>query len=430
MRTFVVGCNHRSAPVEKREKIAFDEAAVPAALERFKQRFPEAEVVLLSTCNRVEFYVSRPMQGRPRIDEVIAFIGEFHGIEMHEFADTLYIHEDVHAVRHLLRVASSLDSMVLGESQIIGQTRDAFETARTVGTVGRHLGPLFQHALAVAKTIHATTGIATGRLSVGSTAVDLARQIFSHFGDKTVMMVGAGGMGKMTLTHLIQTRPQRVWVTNRTDARAVEVAERLSRCHSLTIEPVPFADWIERLAQADIVITCTGSREPILTPEAFAQIPARRAYRPILLIDIALPRDIDAAVGRHDCVYLYNIDDLQSVTEAYLAQRKEALVKCHEIIEAAVVELANRQSREDVGPLIAALEKHFREIGRQELERVLPKLEKASAHDRELIEQMLHRVTGKLLHAPISRLTGDSAPGSGRMYAEMLRALFDLKTEE
>ncbi len=430
MRTFVVGCNHRSAPVEKREKIAFDEGTLPTAIERFKQRFPEAELVLLSTCNRMEFYVARPMQGHPRIEEIIQFISEFHGVEKHEFADMLYAYEDMQAVRHLLRVASSLDSMVLGESQIIGQTREAFEAARKAGSVGRRLESLFQQALAVAKNIHTTTGIATGRLSVGSTAVDLARQVFSHFGDKTVMMVGAGEMGEMTLTHLLETKPQRVWVTNRTDARAVEVAERLSRNHSLAVQPIPYGQWIERLADADIVITCTGSHEPILTPTAFAGVPARRSYRPILLIDIALPRDIDPAISRHDCVFLYNIDDLQAVTEAHLAQRKEAIARCHEIIEAAVVELADRQSRQDVGPLIAALQNHFREIGQQELARILPKLENLSPHDRELIEQMLHRVTQKLLHGPLSHLRSDPSSGAARVQADMLRELFGLKGED
>lgn len=430
MRTFVVGCNHRTAPVEKREKIAFSPADVRAALARFKEQFAEAEVVLLSTCNRVEFYVARPVQGRPRIEEIARFIADFHGIAATEFADALYAYEDLQAVRHLFRVASSIDSMVLGESQIIGQTREAFETARTAGTTGRRLDPLFQKALAVAKEIHATTGIATGRLSVGSTAVDLARQIFSRFDDKTVLMVGAGKMGEMTLTHLLTTGPRRVWVTNRTDARSVEVAERLTRHHPAGVEAVPYAQWIDRLAEADIVITCTGSPEPILTAAAFATIPARRDYRSILLIDIALPRDIDPQVGRYDGVFLYNIDDLQAVTEAHLAQRKDAIARCHEIIEAAVIEYAGRQSREDIGPLVAALQKQFREIGRLELERILPKLDHCSPQDRELLEQMLHRITQKLLHGPVSRLSGDPAGASTRVYADVLRTLFDLKVEE
>lgn len=428
MRTFVVGCNHRSAPLEKREKIAFDQAALPAALRRFRERFPEAEVALLSTCNRMEFYVARPAQAHPRIEEIVQFIAEFHGIEPQEFADSLYVCEDLQAVRHLLRVASSLDSMVLGESQILGQTREAYETARAAGTIGRRLDGLFQQALAVAKNIHTTTGIAAGRLSVSSTAVDLARQIFSHFGDKTVMMVGAGKMGEVTLRHLLATGPLRTWVTNRTDARSVEVAERLSRQSPIPVEAVPYAQWIDRLAEADIVITCTGSREPILTAESFAAVPRRRGYRPILLIDIALPRDIDPAVGRHDCVYLYNIDDLQSVTEAHLAHRKEAITRCQEIIETAVVQYAERQSRDDISPLIAALQEHFHEIGRQELERIAPKLRHCTPQDREIIEQMLHRVTQKLLHGPLSRL-GDRT-GTAQVYAETLRVLFELKVEE
>ena len=431
MRTLVVGCNHRSASVEKRERVAFDEADVPRALEQLKERFPEAEAVLVSTCNRMELYVARPLQGRPRIDDIIAFIGEARGVDPSEFADALYTFEDLEAVRHLFRVVSSLDSMVLGESQILGQTKQALQLARSVGITGKILDPLFQQAFATAKDIHTTTAIGTGRLSIGSTAVDLARQVFSHFDDKTVLMVGAGEMGELTLTHLLQAKPKRLCVANRTDARAVDLAERFAREHAVTAQVVPWDQWIESLADADIVITCTGAREPILTAERFKPIPRRRRYRPLLIVDISVPRDVDPdAVADHDFVFLYNIDDLQAVTEANLAQRKEAIASCHAIIEAAVIEFVGRRESQDVGPLIDALRRHFSDIGQGELARLVPKLETASTHDRELIEQMLHRVTQKLLHDPIRLLNSDSADGVSQVYADMLRTLFDLNVDE
>ncbi|HON67286.1 MAG TPA: glutamyl-tRNA reductase, partial [Phycisphaerae bacterium] len=219
MRLFVIGCNHRSAAVEVRERIAFDEAGVARALAMFRESFPDAECVLVSTCNRIELYVALPAAGQPRIAEAISFIGDCHGIDASQFAAGIYAHENVEAVRHLYRVVSSLDSMVVGETQILGQVKGAFEAARMAGTAGRVLSDLFQRAFRVAKNVHAT-GITAGRLSVGSTAVDLARQIFSHFGDKTVMMVGAGKMGEVTLAHVLDTQPGRLWITNRTQTRA------------------------------------------------------------------------------------------------------------------------------------------------------------------------------------------------------------------
>lgn len=430
MRTLVIGCNHRSAPVELREQIAFDEATTPRALQLLSEKFPGVEVVLISTCNRTELYVARPDQGRPRIDEVISFIARFHEVEPEDLTEGIYTHEDVAAVRHLFRVVSSLDSMVLGESQILAQARWAFELARAAGTVGKWLGALFPRAFSVAKSIHSTTTIATGRVSVGSTAVDLARQIFSRFDDKQVLMVGAGKMGELTLTHLLSTRPKRLWVTSRTDEHAANLTQRIASRHGIDAEAVAYAGWIDHLVHADMVITSTASREPILTDQQFAPIPARRDHRPLLIIDIAVPRDVDPAVGDNDCVFLYNIDDLQTVTELNLAHRREAISRCHEIIEARVIEFVERQSRGDIGPVIAALQQHFRDVGQRELERILPKLESASARDHELIRQMLHRVTQKLLHDPMQLLHDSTPPEAARVYGDTLRALFKLKDND
>jgi glutamyl-tRNA reductase len=332
-------------------------------------------------------------------------------------------------VRHLFCVAASLDSMVLGESQIIGQVRGAYDAARDAGTVGRFLHPLFERALATAKSIQTSTGIGTGSLSVGSTAVDLARQIFSSFDDKTVMMVGAGKMGELTLAHLLANRPRELWITNRTDARAVELAERLARKHDVVATAVPYAQWVDYLARADILISSTGAREPILTAGSFAPIPERRSYRPLLIIDIAVPRDIEPAVGDQEGVFLYNIDDLQSVTEANLAQRREAVDRCHDIINLAVVEFLERQTGRDVGPLVRALREHFHDVGRRELERILPKLSTSTDADRELIEQMIHRIAQKLLHRPIHLLNTGKDNGAARVYADTLRALYQLDIE-
>ena len=419
MVTLVVGCNHHSATVAKREQVAFGTKAVPRALAEFKQRFAQAEVILLSTCNRLEFYVAHPDDSPPCATDVIQFIADFHGLDPTELRKAFYIHEGDEAVRHLFRVISSLDSMVLGESEILGQTRTAFDTARQTETVGQSLEPLFQRALGVAKEVRSQTEIAAGRLSVGSTAVDLARQIFSHFNDKTVLMVGAGEMGELTLTHLMETRPQRLWVTNRTDGRAVEVAERLEARHERKVEPIPYHQWIDRLAEVDIVITCTGSRDPILTPESFAPIPARRGYSPILVIDIAVPRDVEPAVGKNDGVY----------TQATLTRREEAVAQCHAIIETAVIAQLHRRQRRDLTPTIRALEDHFREICQKEMGWLSPKLDQVPEHERELIEQMLHRITCKLMHRPVQRLHGEPADES-HDDAETLKRLFDLNPDD
>jgi glutamyl-tRNA reductase len=361
------------------------------------------------------------------MDEAIEFIAGFHGIAAKEFLGHLYRHEDADAVRHLFRVVCSLDSMVLGESQILAQCKRALALARQAGSAGKTLDPLFQRAFAVAKEVHTSTPIAQGRLSVGSTAVDLARQIFSHFSDKIVMMVGAGKMGELTLTHLLETGPKRLWVTNRTDERAVALAEKIAARRNVPVEAVPYAQWIDHLAEVDIVITSVGAAEPILTARRFAPVPVRRHYRPLLLIDIAVPRNVDPEVAEAEGVFLYNIDDLQQVVEATLAQRREALARCQTIIDAHVADFLDRLSRQDVVPLIAALQARFRGVAESELQRILPKLSNLTSNDRQLIEQMLHRITQKLLHEPITRLNDTTANGSAGDYVQMLRTLFNLR---
>jgi glutamyl-tRNA reductase len=430
MRTLVIGCNHRTAPVEVRERLSFDPASCADALSRFRQRFPCCEAVLLSTCNRTELYVSRPVHGHPRIEEAIAFLAESRRVDVHEFSPSAYHYEDAEALRHLFHVAGSIDSMILGESQILAQVKAAFGIAREVGMAGRQLDAIFQRAFAVAKEIHTRTGVSSGRTSVGGTAVEFARQIFSHFDDKTVLLIGAGEMGEVTLQHLLEMKPKCVLLTNRTPSRAESVRERIIRPTGLRGEVVPFERLPDHLVEADIVISTTGAPEPILRRAALNDLPHRRGFRPLLMIDIAVPRDIEPEVGKLENVFVYNIDDLQSVAEKNIAARQKQLARCEEIIEIHVQEFVAWQQSREVGPTITALQKRFGEIGQQELERVIPKLSQVSDHDRELLTQMLHRITQKLLHGPSMLLRDKAAAGRAHLYADTLRNMFGLKDEQ
>jgi len=428
MRTFVIGCNHRTAPVTVREKLAFDDAHCAEALRHLGEAFPEAEGVILSTCNRTELYLARPVCARPLLPEAIAFLAEQRHIPLHEFTASLYQHEDAEAVRHLFHVVSSLDSMVVGESGILAQAKHALQIARQAmpgGEGGTHrLDALFQRAFAVAKEVHTRTQIGSGHVSVGSIAVDFARQIFSQFGDKTVLMIGAGEMGELTLTHLMEVGPRRVLVTNRTAARAEELARRIGA------EARPFDGLIGLVAEADIVLSCTGSPDPVITRERFARVPQMRRYRPLLMIDMAVPRDIDPEVGELQAVFLYDIDALQQVTEQHVADRKGKIEQSERIIEQAVLEYLHWQGSRDVGPTIAALNEHFDEVAAAEFDWLDPKLKQAGEKDRELIRQMLHRVVKKMLHAPTRVLHHKAQHGRGQIYAETMRTLFDLREQE
>ncbi|HUU84887.1 MAG TPA: glutamyl-tRNA reductase [Phycisphaerae bacterium] len=426
MRTIVIGCNHRTAPISVRERLAFDDQSCVAALQRFREQHAEAEALILSTCNRTELYLARPVYAQPRLQEAVKFLADVRDIPPHEFTECVYHYEDLEAVRHLFRVVSSLDSMVVGESGILAQAKHALEVAREAmgNSAVRRLDSLFQRAFNAAKEVHSRTQIAEGHVSVGSIAVDFARQIFSHFNDKTALMIGAGEMGELTLKHLIEFNPRRVLVTNRTFSRAQELAERIGA------EAQPFDDLIGLIASADIVLSCTGSPDPIITKATAADVPARRQYRPLLLIDFAVPRDIDPAVGDLQGLFVYDIDDLQRVTDQHAAERQSKIAESEQIIDAAVLEFVQWQGKRDVGPVISAFNAYLAEIGQGELEWLIPKLTDCTDHERELIEQMLHRVIKKVMHAPTKTLHTKGKDGKAHIYAATLRTLFDLVSDD
>jgi len=420
MRVLLVGLNHRTAPVDVRERLAFGPQQRAAALEAFKQSWPQAEAVLLSTCNRSELYVTRPLHKRPRFADLIEFLGRYSNTPAHRFVASIYHYEDTEAVRHLFRVVGSLDSLVVGESQILGQAKEALQEALQAKAAGKNLQQIFQLAFNCAKQIHSQTGIGSGKVSVGSVAVDFAHRIFSSLEDKTVLMIGAGEMGQLTLRHLLHYKPARAVVVNRTRDRAEELAEQIGA------EVGDFERLIEAIAAADVIISCTGAPEPIVQAEAFADVPKRRRYRPLLIIDIAVPRDFDPQIAEARNVYLYNVDDLHETVEQTIEQRRQQMAMSEAIIEQAIHQLADKQAKRDLGPTIKALEERLNQIGRRELEWLLPKLTGQAERDAELIRQFQHRLLAKIMYYPSKALSQQAADGALGPYAQVLRELFDL----
>ena len=302
-RLLMIGMNHATAPVAVRERFAFSGTQREIALRRFKEAFPETEAVLVSTCNRVELYASRPVHGHPRIEEMVSFLANFHQFSEQQLKPYLYERSNRAVAEHLFTVAGSLDSIVVGETQILGQIREAYEVSAKLGMADALLHPLFQRALAAAREVMRATGLAEGRRSIASIAVEYARQIFEDFRDKTVLSIGAGKMSTLVLQHFSELHPKEMVICNRNVEKAEDLAKRFGgRCVSMD-------SMMQHLAEADVIISSTASPSPIITGTMFQQVMKLRRWRPVFLVDIALPRDIDPAVGDLDNVYLYNIDD-------------------------------------------------------------------------------------------------------------------------
>jgi glutamyl-tRNA reductase len=424
-RLLLLGLNHETAPLEVREKIAFSNERRDQAVAALREKFPQAEVMLLSTCNRVELYAARETHGHPRADEMVEFLAQFHGIDPAQFSQHLYQKTDMAVVTHLFNVASSLDSMVLGETQILGQVREAYDAAREQAATGAMLNPLMQRAIAVGKEVMSATAISDGRVSVASVAVDYARRIFDSFTDKVVLSIGAGAMAELMVQGFAQLAPKRLMVCNRTHERAIELAQQFGG------ESVLFDDLNDHLIAADIVVTSTGATQPIISAAQISNLRKSRRYRPLFLIDIALPRDVEAEAGEIDNVYLYNIDDFQQVVAGTMEQRKDAVEGARAIITRRVEEFVAWERAREMGPMIDRLSKRYHQLAAEELTRTMNKLQGLSDAEKSHLEELTRRIVNKLLHDPITMLRrSEGMHGSAAQYLHALERLFGLEENE
>jgi glutamyl-tRNA reductase len=415
MALFALGLNHTTAPVNIRERVTFGPDIVVAALRGLTGMAGVDEGVILSTCNRTELYVSAdPACG----DALRRWIAEFHGIEPGEVAPYLYLHQDHDAVKHLLRVASGLDSLVLGEPQILGQVKQAYQTASDAGTTAKILGRLFQHSFAAAKQVRTDTGIGDSPVSVAFAAVSLARQIFADLSDQKALLIGAGETVELAARHLHQHGIGRLTVANRTVARAQELADQFgARAVSLTEIP-------GQLTEADIVIASTASPLPILGKGTVERALKQRRHRPIFMVDIAVPRDIEPEVGDLADVYLYTVDDLQEVIQENIRSRQQAAEQAEEIIDFQVESFMAWLRSLDAVDLIQGYRAHAQAIRDEVLDKAQRLLDNGRPAD-EVMNFLANTLTNKLLHTPSTQLR--EAGSSGRQeLLDAANALFGL----
>ena len=429
MRVSLLGISHHTAPLEMRERLAIAGETVRRAVDQFQDAFPAAEVVVVSTCNRIEWYIAGPSQLRPSMDELRDFVADFCQVARAELTAASISREDQQAVEHLFRVVSGLESMVLGEPQILGQVKRAYEEAAALQSVGPALHKLFQQALAIGKQVRTQTGIDTGRVSVASAAVDFARQIFERFDNKVVLCIGAGEIAELTLRHLRTLGPKRLWLVNRSLENARALAEKLG-LDQAEGGVRPFEDLDDLLVEADIVLTSTGSPKPILTTERIRPLLKRRRYEPLFLIDVAVPRDVEQQVGSFHNVYLYNVDDLQEVVQETQSLRRQQADEAAEIVEASGKACLAEIQSHDVDDLIRQLRSRLHELGRAELKRTLQKLRASPDSDvADLVERHTQRLINKILHLPLSQLDRRQPASRLGFAAAALRRLFGLEAD-
>ena len=419
MNVVIVGLSHKTAPVEIREKVAFSPTAMEQPLHTLVELPDVNEGVIVSTCNRVELYaVSRNPDAAEQ--QLRRFFSSWHELDPEELEKHLYAFQGEEAIRHVYRVSASLDSMVIGEPQILGQIKTAYGYATEFKTAGIILNRLLHKAFSVAKRVRNETEIASNAVSVSFAAVELARKIFDTLEDKTVLLIGAGEMCELAAKHFVTSGVPRVLVTNRTLERAEKLAEEFNG------RAIPFETFPDQLDQADIVLTSTGAPDYILSRTQVDETLKRRRNRPMFFIDIAVPRDIDPAVNKLANVYLYDVDDLQGVVQANLKQRQKEAKKAEAIIDDEIGQFYKWLSELDIVPTIVALRKQFDEIRRQELEKTLSKNSAFGDTERKALEGLTNAIINKLLHAPIANLKRSQDDPVGDTYVDAVRALFEL----
>lgn len=426
MQVVVVGLSHKTAPIGLLERVAIGEEMLPKALYQLATYEHVLEAAVLSTCNRVEVYavVSRFHGG---VQDVRNFLSEFCHVAPEDLADHLYTYYDDAAVRHLLRVAAGIDSLVVGESEILGQVRRAYQVALAEGSAQRLLGAAFRRALKTGKRARSETGIAKNPASVSSAAVELARRALpgGSLTGRRVVVVGAGKMGRLAARALIHSGAGNVAVINRSPERARELAAELG------VEPLPFSALAGALVDADIVI-CSTTSPAVIVPRPLVEraLGERRADGPLFIVDIAVPRDVDPEVASLPGVVLRDIEDLKGVVEASLGSRMSEIAAVEQIVDEELGGFLDWQSASEIGPTIAQVVGRAEAIRRAELERLAGRLSSLNEEQRAAVEQLTRRIAAKILHGPIDKARELASAKQGHLYLSALRELFELDEQD
>jgi glutamyl-tRNA reductase len=421
MRLFAVGLSHKTAPVELRECVDFARGGFDAALSALAARRIAQEAIVLSTCNRAEIYAVGETEALA--DGLKLFFSQYHHIEPGRVADHLYVHSGSQAARHLFRVAAGLDSLVIGEPQILGQVKTAYGAANERHLTGALTNRLFHSAFAVGKRVRTETGLGEGAVSVSYAAIALAKKIFGELKGLHVLIMGAGEMAKLTGIHLQTQQVRQIAIASRTLSAAEALAKQLKG------RAVTWSTLDGALAQADIVITATGATEPVLTRSRMDDVMRPRRHRPLFIIDIALPRDVEPGVGDLDQVFLYNIDDLQTIVRENLARRTAELERAEAIIDEEVSRFAVWMQSREIIPTVVALRQRFEAIRQSELQRLEPKLSGLPPEARARLDEITRLIVEKLLLTPTEQLKAVSDETMA-LYSDALNRLFSLPTEE
>ncbi|MDO9556394.1 MAG: glutamyl-tRNA reductase [Coriobacteriia bacterium] len=423
MHLTLVGLSHKTAPIEIREKLTFPAHRQADALSLLCSSEWVAEAVILSTCNRTEIYAVTIGEDTG-VDAVIDFMAEYHDLDRHELVRYLYITRGEAVVKHLFRVVSSLDSMVIGEAQILGQTKEAYEHSLESGTSGRAFNRLFRQSFEVGKRVRTETDIGENAVSISYAAVELARKVFDSLEGRTILVLGAGKMSELTAKHLMCNGVKAVLVANRTYERAVELAERFEG------EAIRYDDLFARMAEVDIVISSTAAQHYVITRDAVAATLKSRGGRSLFLIDIAVPRDIEPTVNELGNVFLYDIDDLNGVVESNLDERMREARRAEVIIDEEIASFLDWLESLEVVPTIAAIRGKAEVIRSAELEKALKRLGGLSDKERQTVEALSCAIVSKMLHGPTARLKQAAGTKDGFTVVETARHLYGLEEAE
>ena len=421
MNIVIVGLNHDTASIDIREKVAFDGPKLKEAVERLKSSPEIKENIILSTCNRVEIYanVTDPESGAENIKK---FISNFHNVPGDVLEKSLYVHSGKQALEHIFRVASSLDSMIIGEPQILGQLKDAFDAALKQKSTSVLLNKLMKKAISVAKRVRTETKIGESAVSISFAAVELAKKIFEDLSTKTFILIGAGEMAELAARHLIENGVKNVLVTNRTYERAEELAREF---HGRTVE---FDNFPQELVHTDIVICSTGAPHYVIVKDQMHSIMKHRKNKPVFIIDISVPRNIDPQINDMDNIYLYDIDDLQGVININLQERNKEAEKAQKIIGEEVETFLKWQESLSAVPTIVALREKAETIKNEELQKALKKLERLGESEIKSIEMLTNTIVNKLIHFPTAALKADSE--DRETIIEIVNKMFELNATD